>query len=128
MKGSDVMEKMKCAGTSLIPSDAEFIRWSDEAAAMVEKYNWYDREVMPWSWLEKVTDIIAQVASGVGSTNGSKQMLWSLANGLTDIMNHWENTELNGVTIQNLKTGKTFKVDKDMADIFFESEYHVIID
>ena len=122
------MEKMKCVGTSLIPSDAEFIRWSDEAAAMVEKYSWYDREVMPWSWLEKVTDIIAQVASGVGSTNGSKQMLWSLANGLTDIMNHWENTELNGITIQNLKTGKTFKVDKDMADIFFESENHVIID
>ena len=122
------MEKMKCVGTSLIPSDAEFIRWSNEAAVMVEKYSWYDREVMPWSWLEKVTDIIAQVASGVGSTIGSKQMLWSLANGLTDIMNHWEDTELNGVIIQNLKTGKTFKVDKDAADIFFESEYHVIID
>ena len=122
------MEKMKCVGTSLIPSDAEFIRWSDEAAAMVEKYNWYDREVMPWSWLEKVTDIIAQVASGVGSTNGSKQMLWSLANGLTDIMNHWEQTELYGIIVMNLNSGKIFKVDKDMADFFYESDIHVIID
>ena len=105
------MEKMKCTGTRRIPSDEEFIRWSTEAAAMVDKYGWHDRTVMPWSWVEKITKIIDDVA-----------------NGLTDIMNHREQTELNGVTIKNLKTGKTFKVDKDMVDLFTESEYHVVIE
>ena len=43
-------------------------------------------------------------------------------------MNHWEQTELNGVIIKNLKTGKTFKVDKDMVDLLTESKYHIVIE
>ena len=49
-------------------------------------------------------------------------------NGLTDIMNHWEQTELNGVIVKNLKTGITLKVDKDMVDLFLESDYHIVIE
>ena len=122
------MEKMKCIGTRRIPSDEEFIRWSTEAAAMVNKYGWYDRTVMPWSWVEKVTKIIDDVADGIHCTFGSKELLWSLANGLTDIMNHWEQTELNGVIVKNLKTGITLKVDKDMVDLFLDSDYHIVIE
>ena len=99
-----------------VPSDREFIRWSNEAAALIDKYNWKGRTVRPWSFPIEVTDLVDQIQTAPVCTYGSKVECYLLAKGLTDIFNAWEKTELEGVTLKNLKTGKVFKIDKEFAD------------
>lgn len=110
------MEQIKIELGYRIPTDEEFIRWSDDAAALVSKYNWEDKKVWPWNFPMSVVSIIDQVRTAPICTYGSKVDCYLLAKGLTDILNAWEKTELEGITLKNLKTGKTFKVDKGLTD------------
>lgn len=99
-----------------MPTNKEFIRWSDDAAALIRKYGWEDRSVWPWNYPIPVTKIVNDVHGAPQYTYGSKCELYLLAKGLTDILNAWEKTEVEGVTLKNLKTGKVFKIDKVFAD------------
>lgn len=84
----------------------EFVKTATE---MVAKYGWELRTVSPWGFAEKVPEVIKQV--------GCRQTPYrrTLANGLAQIMNAWENTEVNGVSIVT-KSGKVIKVSKEDAD------------
>jgi len=99
-----------------VPTDEEFVRWSDEAAALVRKYNWVDRKVWPWNFPIEIADILEQIHTAPLCTYGSKVECYLLAKGLTDILNKWEEKELTGVTLKNLRTGKIFKISKECAD------------
>lgn len=110
------MKQIEIVKYSKIPTDEEFIRWSDDAAALVHKYNWEDKKVWPWSFPMSVVSIIDQVRTAPICTYSSKVECYLLAKGLTDILNAWEKIELEGITLKNLKTGKTFKIEKDFAD------------
>lgn len=110
------MEQIRIKSGYRIPTDEEFIRWSDDAAALVSKYNWEDKKVWPWNFPMSVVSIIDQVRTAPICTYGSKVECYLLAKGLTDILNAWEKTELEGITLKNLKTGKTFKIEKDFAE------------
>lgn len=110
------MEQIRIKSGYRIPTNEEFIRWSNDAAALVSKYNWEDKKVWPWSFPMSVVSIIDQVRTAPICTYGSKVECYLLAKGLTDILNSWEKTELEGITLKNLKTGKIFKIEKDFAD------------
>jgi hypothetical protein len=110
------MEQIKIESGRKIPTDEEFIRWSDEAAALVHKYDWENRSVWPWNYPIPVTKIINDIHGAAQYSFGSKWELYLLAKGLTDIFNAWEKKEIEGVTLKNLKTGKIFKIDKEFAE------------
>jgi hypothetical protein len=110
------MEQIKIKSGYRIPTDEEFIRWSDDAAALVQKYKWENKTVRPWSYPIEIIRLISDIRTAPQCTYGSKVELYLLAEGLTRILNRWEDTELNGVTLKNLKTGETFKIDKELAD------------
>ena len=110
------MEQIKIESGYTIPTDEEFIRWSDDAAALVRKYNWVDRKVWPWNFPIEIADILEQIHTAPLCTYGSKVECYLLAKGLTDILNKWEEKELTGVTLKNLRTGKIFKIDKEFAE------------
>ena len=99
-----------------MPSDEEFVRWSDEAAALIHKYDWENRSVWPWNYPIPVTKIVNDIHGAAQYSFGSKWELYLLAKGLTDILNKWEENELTGVTLKNLRTGKIFKINKEFAD------------
>ena len=110
------MKQIKIESGRKIPTDEEFIRWSDEAAARVHKYDWENRSVWPWNYPIPVTKIINDIHGAAQYSFGSKWELYLLAKGLTDIFNAWEKKEIEGVTLKNLKTGNIFKVDKEFAE------------
>ena len=110
------MKQIKIESGRKIPTDEEFIRWSDEAAALVHKYDWENRSVWPWHYPIPVTKIINDIHGAAQYSFGSKWELYLLAKGLTDIFNAWEKKEIEGVTLKNLKTGNIFKVDKEFAE------------
>lgn len=110
------MKQIKIESGRKIPTDEEFIRWSDEAAALVHKYDWENRSVWPWNYPIPVTKIINDIHGAAQYSFGSKWELYLLAKGLTDIFNAWEKKEIEGVTLKNLKTGNIFKVDKEFAE------------
>lgn len=123
------MEMMKIEVAKRIPNDDEFIRWSNDAAALVHKYGWENRTVSPWSCPINVLDVINQVNEAPQCTYGSKCEAYLLAKGLTKIFNAWEDTEVNGMTLKNLKTGKIFKIDREMGELMMEDmpgKYEVI--
>lgn len=100
-----------------IPTDEEFIRWSDEATALIHKYSWENRSVWPWGNPIPVTKIVNDIRGAKQCSFGSQRELYLLAKGLTDILNKWEEKELTGVTLKNLRTGEIFKIDKDFAEM-----------
>ena len=91
-----------------------------EATRMVNTYGWHERTVCPWSVPEKVTKTIAYISDFSHCTFSSKQMLITLANGLADILNAWEKTELEGIKIRIIKTGKVLTLDKEDAEFYVE--------
>ncbi len=123
------MEMMRIEAEYRIPLDDEFTRWSNDAAALVHKYGWEDRNVYPWSYPINVLKLISEVSDAPHCTYGSKVELYQLAKGLTRIFNSWENTEVNGMTLKNLRTGKIFKIDREMGELMMEDmpgKYEVI--
>ena len=112
-----------------IPTKEEFIRWSDEAAALIHKYGWEDRSVWPWEYPIPVTQIVNDIHGAKQCSFGSQRELYLLAKGLTDILNKWEEKELTGITLKNLRTGETFKIDKEFAEMMMADmpgKYEVI--
>lgn len=110
------MEQIRIELGHKMPTDEEFVRWSDEAAALIHKYDWENKSVWPWNYPIPVTKIVNDIHSAAQYSFSSKWELYLLAKGLTDILNKWEEKELTGVTLKNLRTGKIFKIEKDFAD------------
>ncbi|WP_298535710.1 hypothetical protein [uncultured Methanobrevibacter sp.] len=61
-----------------------------EADRMVNAYGWQNRVTYPYSYPMKITGIIEELKDYDSYTAGSKAHLISLANGLADILNAWE--------------------------------------
>ena len=121
------MEQIRIDTPNKIPSNEEFMRWANDAAALVNRYNWGDEKVRPWGYPITVASIIEDVYGAPQCTYGSKVELYQLAKGLTKILNAWENTEVNGVAILRKLTGKILKVDADWVEIFLETgKYEVV--
>ena len=96
----------------------------DEANALIEKYGWQDRTVMPYSYPEKVTKIVNELRDYSRCTTGSKHYLIALANGLADILEAWERHELEPkLTIRSKKTGKIVEVSFEIAQELIEDGY-----
>ena len=115
------MEQIRIDTYNKIPSNEEFIRWANDAAALVNRYNWGDEKVRPWSYPITVASIIEDVYGAPLCTYGSKVELYLLAKGLTKILNAWEDKEINGVTLLRKDTGKVFKVDREDVEFFLET-------
>lgn len=96
----------------------EFVK---EGWRMVKKYNWYDRTVRPYNWNEKVTKLLHEIADYGKCTKGSQAYLCSLANGLGDIMNAWEQFELEPEVTIEMVDGKIRTVKKSIAEMCIES-------
>lgn len=117
------MKQIEILKTNKIPTDEEFIRWANDAAALIYKYDWENRSVWPWNYPIPLTKIVNDIYDAPLYTYGSKVELYLLAKGLTNILNAWERTELEGVKIRSLKTGKVSKVDKDIAEELIAEGY-----
>lgn len=92
-----------------------------EGWRMVKQYGWYDKVVYPYSFPVKVTKLLHEIADYGKCTEGSKAYLNSMANGLGDILNHWEayEQEEDVEVVKNDGTIKTFK--ESIAKIVVES-------
>jgi len=110
------MEQIRIELGHKMPTDEEFVRWSDEAAALIHKYDWENKSVWPWNYPIPVTKVVNDIHGAAQYSFSSKWELYLLAKGLTDIFNAWEKKEIEGVTLKNLKTGNIFKVDKEFAE------------
>ena len=93
-----------------------------EATEMVERYGWQDMVVHPYSNCPmKVAEIIDRLNDYDLCTEGSKEYLIQLANGLVDILNAWEEYELQPkVKVRSLKGGKIHEVTPDFAEILIK--------
>ena len=116
-----IMRMMQIEVTKKMPNDDEFIRWSNDAAALVHKYEWEKRTVCPWSCPINVLDVIDQVNEAPQCTYGSKVEAYQLAKGLTKILNAWERQELEGIELKRKDTGKIIKVDPEDVEFFMET-------
>lgn len=86
-----------------------------EGWAMVKKYNWYDKVTYPYSFPVKVTKMLHEIADYGKCTKSSQSYLNSLANGLADILNHWEVVELSPMVTVEMD-GKRFEMHKCTAE------------
>lgn len=121
------MEQIRIEVGRKMPTDEEFIRWADDAAALIHKYEWEDRSVWPWNYPIPVTKIVNDIHGAAQYSFGSKWELYLLAKGLTDIFNKWEDKEINGVILLRKETGKVFKVDREDVEFFLETgKYEVV--
>lgn len=95
---------------------AEFIK---TAESMIVKYGWQDKTVHPYSYPMKVTKIIEDLKDYDKCTEGSKDYLIALANGLVPIMNSWEEYEhAEKITVRIKKSGKITKITADDLEMF----------
>ena len=81
----------------------EFVK---EAERMIEEYGWHDRTVRPYNFNMPVTKIINDLKDYDICTEGSKEYLVTLANGLAEIMNSWENQHKEATIKAVILTGK----------------------
>ena len=85
-----------------------------EAEAMVEKYGWKDRDVMPWDAPIKVTKILSWLKGYDDCDDGSE--LIDLANGTAEIMNYWEKYALlPKVTVRVKLNGEIIQTPVELA-------------
>lgn len=91
---------------------------ADEMDQMVKRYGWQDRTTMPWPGVKMtVAEITKNMREYRNCTKGSKLYLIDLANGLVDIMNAWEQQELEPkLTIRLLNSGKVRQVGMELAN------------
>ena len=92
-----------------------------EGWRMVKAYNWYDKVVYPYSFPVKVTKLLHEIADYGKCTRSSQEYLNSLANGLGDILNHWEEFELEPDVDVVMTTGDVKTVKKSIAELVVES-------
>lgn len=123
MEGKDMLYKLKSTDGS-----KEIAAFVVEAEEMVEKYGWQDRTVTPYSWPEKVTKLISDIKDYDLCTNGSRDYLKLLANGLVDRLNAWERYEnLPKVRVRSLLTGNEAELVEELAKEMIEAGVCVAI-
>lgn len=84
---------------------------------IVAKFGWENEVVHPWAGCPmKIGKIIEDISSYKNCTNGTKEYLVDMANGLVRILNAWIEHEKNGVWVRILESGKMAKVEKDFAE------------
>lgn len=89
-----------------------------EAERMIEAYGWSNRTVMPWPGCEiRVKTIIDDLKTFDIITRDSKEYFIDMVNGLAEIMNAWEEHELEPkVTVKSLKSGKIMRISREFAE------------
>ena len=89
-----------------------------EMERMVNKYGWHDMIVHPYPNCPlKVTKILSDLRDYDNCTKGSKEYLVTLANGLADILNKWEEYENQPlVSVRVLKTGVVKMLREELAN------------
>lgn len=101
--------------------NSQMEQFIEEADKMVEKYDWKERTVSPYGWAMKVTRVIDELRDFTNCTEGSREYLVALANGLADIMNKWEEHEQEPkVRVRVVGSGKEFDMCADMVESFVE--------
>lgn len=118
-----MIKQMEVEIGNKIPTDTEFIKWANSAAALVRKYNWEDVKVHPWNYPIAVSSLIDDVYDAPNCSYGSKVQIWSVARKLTDILNAWEYTEMYGTKVRSLKTGRVSMMDRDIAEELIAEGY-----
>ena len=98
-----------------------------EAEAMIEKYGWKNRTVMPYGYKMPIKKIITDCKDFDVCTLYSQDVLISLANGLADVMNAWEK-DFNApkVTMRHIATGKTYIFPAELADSFLKEDFELV--
>lgn len=92
-----------------------------DAEDMVNRYGWEEREVHPYSFPVKIKKILNDLRDYDRCTSGSQEYLISLANGLADIMNKWEEHEkAPKIKVRSLKDGAIHEVEIWMAKMLIE--------
>lgn len=87
-----------------------------EAERMIEAYGWQKRTVSPYSFSMPLAKVIKDLKDYDICTDGSKEYLISLANGLTDIMNAWEkHAKEPKVEVIVIDSGKRVALDEAFA-------------
>ncbi len=111
------MNKLNSGYSYIRVTAAEVSALADEMDQMVQRYGWQDRTVMPWSGVKmSVAEITRNMRDFSRCSKGSKLYLIDLANGLVDIMNAWEEHELEPkMEVRNVRTGKVLKVGVEMG-------------
>lgn len=109
-----------------LATEAEMKAFIKEAEEMVAKYGWESRTVYPFNRPVEINKAIDYLKDYGRCTVGSKQYLITYANGLAKIMNAWEKQEETYIIVRSKKTGKTAKVDPDLADIYLENGFEII--
>ena len=95
---------------------AEFIATAEN---MITQYGWQNKTVHPYSFPMKVTKIIEDLKDSDRCTEGSKDYLIALANGLAPIMNSWEEYEhAEKITVRIKKSGKIIKILASDLEMF----------
>lgn len=100
----------------------------EEAEAMIEKYGWENRTVMPYNDVTmKITDIINHFKDYDRCTKGSQEYLVGLINGLGSIMNSWEKYENEPkIKIKMIRSGAIRECRKEIADEFIKDGFAVL--
>lgn len=89
-----------------------------EAERMIETYGWQEMVTHPYpNCPVKVTKIIADLKDYDQCTRGSREYLIQLANGLSRILNKWEEYELQPkIRVRILNTGKEKELREELAN------------
>jgi len=88
-----------------------------EADRLVKTYGWVDEIVHPHGYAVKIVKIIDDLRDYDICSDGSKDYLVDLANGLARVLNKWEAYELSPkVQVRLVENGNVFTVDKEWAD------------
>ena len=106
--------------SSQMATAEEVTAFRKEAREMVEKYGWEHKVVFPYSRPEPVMDIV-NFGDYDHSSHGSKVHICQMLNGLIPIFEAWEETELTGVDVKVLKTGKVKRLPKEDAEFLIEN-------
>lgn len=99
----------------------EVLAFINEADRMISTYGWEEKTVFPYSFPVKVTKIIDDLRCFDNCSESSKDYLVSLANGLPNLMNHWEERELEPqVRVRFTNTGREKTIPQSDVDTFTE--------
>lgn len=110
-------------GLATVDEMGDFI---GEAEEMIKKYGWEDRNVHPFERPINIGKVIEYLRDYEECTVDSKWYLLDYANGLAKIMNVWEEQEKTYITVRSISSGKTVKIDPDLADIYLDNGFEII--
>lgn len=95
-----------------------------KAEGLIEKYGWQNMTVAPWGHAEPIMKIIGWLKDYSKCTQGTKEMLIQLWNGLADILNAWEKHEeertVRCLVLRGKKKGEIWMCEPWMAEMLAE--------